>query len=47
MPQIGKGGKFIFGWSIIKADRTIQIPDQAVEEYQIMIDKKGIPHLGQ
>ena len=35
MPQISKGGKFIFGISHIREDLTIQIPEQAVHEYAL------------
>ncbi len=35
MPQVTKGGKFIFGKSMVYSDGTIQIPTQAVAEYQI------------
>lgn len=35
MPQMNKGGKFIFGKSVIRADGTVRIPPQAVQEYQI------------
>ena len=35
MPQITKGGKFIFGNSHIREDLTIQIPEQAVHEYAL------------
>ena len=35
MPQMNKGGKFIFGKSLIRPDGTVQIPPQAVEEYHI------------
>ena len=40
MPQMNKGGKFIFGKSVIREDGTIQLPPQAVEEYHITLDKK-------
>ena len=40
MPQMNKGGKFIFGKSLIREDGTIQIPPQAIEEYSITDDKK-------
>ncbi len=33
MPQMNKGGKFIFGKSFIHEDLTIQLPPQAVVEY--------------
>ncbi len=35
MPQITKGGKFIFGISHIREDLTIQIPEQAIYEYAL------------
>ena len=40
MPQLNKGGKFIFGKSLIQSDGTIQIPTQAIQEYDIIADKK-------
>lgn len=40
MPQMNKGGKFIFGKSVIYADGTVQIPDQAIDEYDITSDGK-------
>ena len=33
MPQLIKGGKYIFGWSIVNKDGRISIPDEAKEEY--------------
>jgi len=35
VPQIGKGGKFIFGKSLIREDLGVRIPPQAVSEYDI------------
>ena len=35
MPQMNKGGKFIFGRSVVHEDGTIQLPAQAAEEYRI------------
>ncbi len=40
MPQMNKGGKFIFGKSTIREDGRIQIPPQAIEEYRITLDRK-------
>lgn len=40
MPQMNKGGKFIFGKSIIHEDGTIQFPLQAIEEYRITSENK-------
>ncbi len=35
MPQLNKGGKFVFGKSIIKEDLKIYFPTQAINEYNI------------
>lgn len=40
MPQMSKGGKFIFGKSIIKENGSVQIPAQAMAEYSITSEKK-------
>ena len=40
MPQIRKGGKFIFGWSIIKSEFSIQLPIEAINEYDICPEGK-------
>ncbi|MBN2694665.1 hypothetical protein JXR93_08385, partial [bacterium] len=42
MPQMNKGGKFVFGWSLIQNDYTIQLPEMALEEYKISSEKKII-----
>ena len=35
MPQMNKGGKFIFGKSVIGENGAVQIPPQAIREYRI------------
>ena len=40
MPQIAKGGKFVFGWSVIREDFSILFPPQAVREYNITADQR-------
>ena len=40
MPQMNKGGKFIFGKSIIRKNGIIQIPVQAIQEYSITSEGK-------
>ena len=40
MPQMNKGGKFIFGKSFIRTDGTLRIPPQAMEEYHIADEGK-------
>ncbi len=40
MPQMNKGGKFIFGKSLIRAGGTLQLPPQAVTEYDIAKEGK-------
>jgi hypothetical protein len=40
MPQVTKGGKYIFGWSVIKTDFSVQLPTPAINEYQITSDQR-------
>lgn len=40
MPQMNKGGKFIFGKSLIRDDLTIHLPSQALAEYNITSEGK-------
>lgn len=40
MPQINKGGKFIFGRSQVRKDGTVRFPPQAVREYDIASEGK-------
>lgn len=40
MPQMNKGGKFIFGKSLIRNDLTIHLPAQALSEYNAMAEGK-------
>ena len=35
MPQITKGGKYIFGWSKISKNGELTFPRMAVEEYKL------------
>ena len=42
MPQLVKGGKYIFGWSKVNNNRVIRIPDEAYLEYDFIKDDKGI-----
>ena len=40
MPQMNKGGKFIFGKSMIRDDLTIRLPTQALTEYNVTAEGK-------
>lgn len=40
MPQMNKGGKFIFGKSLIREDFTIHLPTQALAEYNATSEEK-------
>ena len=40
MPQMTKGGKFIFGKSLIRDDLTVHLPPQAITEYNIVAEGK-------
>ena len=33
MPRLDKGGKWVFGWVIVDADRRIRVPQDAWTEY--------------
>ena len=35
MPQLVKRGKYVFAWSKVGNDGKIQIPDEAIDEYQL------------
>ena len=40
MSQMSKGGKFIFGESVIRNDGRVQFPPQAVDEYRVASEGK-------
>ena len=40
MPQLVKGGKYVFGWSIIGADGSILLPEEARHEYQLELEDR-------
>ena len=42
MPQLVKGGKYIFGWTKVRSNGEIRIPDEAFLEYRFNKDKIGI-----
>ncbi len=46
MPQLNKGGKFVFGFSLIHNDLTVQFPTQTPEKYKMMNDDKVIIFTG-
>ncbi len=46
MPQLNKGGKFVFGLSIVRDDLTIHIPPQVLSEYNATQDGKVIIFTG-
>lgn len=46
MPQLNKGGKFIFGLSVVNEDLTIHIPPPALSEYNATRDGKIIIFTG-
>ena len=41
MPQIAKGGKFVFGQSLIHDDLSVRFPPQAVREYDITVEQRA------
>jgi hypothetical protein len=42
MPQIVKGGKYLFGWSKLGNDGKIKIPPEAYKEYNLKQEKNCI-----
>ncbi|MFX1566867.1 MAG: hypothetical protein ACFFCV_00710 [Promethearchaeota archaeon] len=42
MPQIAKGGKYVFGWSKVGNQGKIKIPPEAFQEYNLSLDKSVI-----
>ena len=42
MPQIVKGGKYVFGWSKVGIQGKIKIPPEAFKEYNLSLDKSAI-----
>ncbi|ASA20744.1 hypothetical protein [Paenibacillus donghaensis] len=46
MPQITKGGKFVFGWSVVRSNGQVRLPDMAAEEYNIASEGKVVLFTG-
>ena len=42
MPQLNKGGKYVFGWSIIGSNGQIVFPDKILEEYNLTLGENVI-----
>jgi hypothetical protein len=42
MPQLSKGGKYIFGWVKIRPGGEVPVPEETIREYAIRSDEKGI-----
>ena len=40
---MNKGGKFVFGESVIRPDGWVRLPPQAAEEYRIASEGKSTP----
>lgn len=41
MPQMSRGGKYVFGMSVIREDGAVRIPPQAADEYRIADEGKA------
>lgn len=46
MPQLNKGGKYVFGWSLVGADGTVRLPPEATAEYGLLGDQSVIIFTG-
>lgn len=42
MPQLSKGGKYVYGWSRISARGRIRIPGEALREYRLKVGDRII-----
>jgi bifunctional DNA-binding transcriptional regulator/antitoxin component of YhaV-PrlF toxin-antitoxin module len=42
MPQLSKGGKYVFGWSRVREDGGIRIPDEVMREYHLKPGEKAM-----
>ena len=42
MPQLIKGGKYVFGWTLIHKDFKVRIPDETFDEYKFIETDKLI-----
>lgn len=38
MPQLERGGKYVFGWSVLRPDGSVPLPPEAVAEYALPED---------
>lgn len=46
MPQLNKGGKYVFGWSKIGGDGTMHFPTMALTEYNLLEEPEIIIFTG-
>ena len=46
MPQLNKGGKYVFGLSVINGENKIQIPDETLLKYSLTGERKIIIFTG-
>ncbi|WP_438432096.1 hypothetical protein [Gorillibacterium sp. sgz500922] len=42
MPQVTKGGKYVFGWSVVRENGQVKLPTMAAEEYDIASEGRVI-----
>ena len=42
MPQLEKGGKHVFGWSVVGRDGRVRIPAEARREYRLRVGERVI-----
>ena len=46
MPQLGKGGKWVFGWVVVNQYLKFQVPPEAYDEYGFMSDQELVFIMG-
>ena len=42
MPQLVKGGKWVFGWAVVRPDGSIPVPPEAWDEYGYQAGEQAI-----
>lgn len=42
MPQLAKGGKWVFGWVVVQPDRSVTIPPESWKEYGFEVGEEAI-----
>jgi len=42
MPKLVKGGKYVFGWSLVRENGRVVLPPEALDEYGVTHDSRRL-----